>query len=151
MRIMFDLVMHDNDANLGDQGGGNLTWSNNNRDLAYLDQHEWTNTWIGDTTHVATSIARDGDTFVRTYELRQNYPNPFNPVTTIEYSIATPGRVQVEIFNLLGQRVKTLVDQNQTAGSHKVKFDGADLSSGVYFYSIKSGDFFKTKKMILLK
>ncbi len=151
MRIMFDLVFHDNDANLGDQGGGNLTWSNNNTDLAYLDQHEWTNTWIGDTTHVATSISRDGDTFVRTYELRQNYPNPFNPVTTIEYSIATPGRVQVEIFNLLGQRVKTLVDQNQTAGSHKVKFDGADLSSGVYFYSIKSGEFFKTKKMILLK
>ncbi len=50
MRIMFDLVMHDNDTNLGDTGGGNLTWSTNNTDLAYLDQHEWINTWIGDTT-----------------------------------------------------------------------------------------------------
>ncbi len=101
--------------------------------------------------HVATSIGRDDNTLVRTYELRQNYPNPFNPVTTIEYAIAAPGRVQVEIFNLLGERVKTLVDQNQTTGIHKVEFDGASLSSGVYFYTIRSGDFFKTKKMILLK
>jgi len=151
MRIMFDLVFHDNDANLGDQGGGNLTWSDKNRDLAYLDQHEWTSTWIGDTTHVATAIDRDEGNYVNTYELRQNYPNPFNPVTTIEYSIAQPGRVQVEVFNLLGERVLTLVDQNQTAGNHRVQFDGAALSSGVYFYSIKSADFFKTRKMILLK
>jgi len=151
MRIMFDLVMHDNDANLGDLGGGNLTWSTNNTDLAYLDQHEWTYTWIGDTTHVATSIGRDENNLVRTYELRQNYPNPFNPVTTIEYALAVQGRVQVEIFNLLGERVKTLVDQNQSAGTHKVEFDGASLSSGVYFYTIKSGDFFKSRKMILLK
>ena len=151
MRIMFDLVFHDNDADLGDQGGGNLTWSLNNTDLAYLDQHEWTSTWIGDTTHVATSINRKDDNLVRSFELRQNYPNPFNPVTTIEYAIATPGRVQVEIFNLLGERVVTLVDQNQNTGTYRVEFDGANLSSGVYFYSIRANGFFKTKKMILLK
>jgi flagellar hook assembly protein FlgD len=147
---MFDLVFHDNDEGQG--GNNNLTWSPNNRDLAYLDQFEWTNTWIGDTTHVsATSIGDNAGHFAGNYELRQNYPNPFNPETTIEFAIAKAGNVEIHVYNLLGQNVMTLVNEEMNAGRHQVKFDGNTLSSGVYFYAIKTADFFQTRKMILLK
>jgi hypothetical protein len=152
MRIMFDLVYHDNDAP-DDVGGGNLTWSPNNTDLAYLNQSEWTNTWIGDTTHVGASSIGDGNggNFAGSYELSQNYPNPFNPETTIKFAIAKAGDVEIKVFNMLGQNVVTLVNQKMNAGTHQVKFDGYSLASGIYFYTIRSGDFLKTRKMILLK
>ncbi len=153
MRIMFDLVMHDNDSP-DDVGGGNLTWSPNNTDLAYLNQAEWTNTWIGDTTNVGASSIGDGDGYghmASSYELRQNYPNPFNPVTTIAFSIAKAGNVEISVFNMLGQNIMTIANEKMDAGTHQVKFDGASLASGIYFYSIKTGDFLKTRKMILLK
>ncbi len=151
MRIMFDLVFHDNDVDQG--GNNNLTWSPNNRDLAYLDQFEWTNTWIGDTTHVdvSTSIGDDDGNLAGSYNLSQNYPNPFNPETTIEFAIAKAGDVEIQVYNLLGQNVFTVLNEKMNAGRHQVKFDGMTLSSGIYFYTIKSGDFFKTRKMLLLK
>ena len=151
MRVMFDLVFHDNDEGQG--GGNNLTWSSKNRDTAHLHQGEWTNTWIGDTTHVdaTTSVSNNSTNVVSTYELRQNYPNPFNPETTIEFAIAKPGNVEIAVYNLLGQNVLTLVNQKMNAGQHQVQFDASALSSGVYFYAIKSNEFFKTRKMILLK
>ncbi len=149
MRLMFDLVFHDND---GSGWEGNLTWSPNNKDLAYLDQHEWTFTWIGDTTSVATAIDDDlNGSVVYNYNLKPNYPNPFNPVTTIEYSLAKPGMVTLEIYDLLGKRVKTLVQERQQAGTHQVVFDASDLSSGIYFYKIKANQFVRTRKMLLVK
>jgi hypothetical protein len=151
MRIMFDLIFHDNDAP-DDVGGGNLTWSPNNTDLAYLSQAEWTNTWIGDTTAVSvTSIQAGADNIAMSYELYQNYPNPFNPETTIEFALAKQGKVSITIFNMLGQNVLTLVDENMNAGTHQVQLDASSLASGIYFYSIRTADFFKTRKMILLK
>ncbi|GAB4368694.1 MAG: hypothetical protein Kow0042_09970 [Calditrichia bacterium] len=90
------------------------------------------------------------------FELDQNYPNPFNPVTRIHFSLASSEKVKLEIYNVLGQRVKTLVNQKMTAGKHSINWDGRNeagklMGSGVYFYRLKAGDFTKTKKMILIK
>lgn len=90
------------------------------------------------------------------FELSQNYPNPFNPITQIDYQIAKDGYVLLEIFNVLGQKVKTLVSENQMAGNYTVIWNGTDdnnrkLPSGIYFYRLTSSQNIETKKMALLK
>jgi Ice-binding-like/Secretion system C-terminal sorting domain len=87
------------------------------------------------------------------FSLSQNYPNPFNPSTTVEYFIPSDGFVSLKIFNTIGQEVSTLVDENQSAGKYTVSFNSADigLPSGLYYYSLRSGDFNATRKMILIK
>jgi len=87
-----------------------------------------------------------------TFSLEQNYPNPFNPTTNIKYEIAEHGIYSIKIFNILGQEVYTLIDNKQlNAGVHSVKFNAADLSSGVYFYSLIGNGINITKKMMLMK
>ena len=81
----------------------------------------------------------------------QNYPNPFNPTTTITYSLTKDSFVTLKIFNELGREVKTLVSENKLPGKYEIKFNGKNLSSGVYFYKITAGDFTDTKKLIILK
>lgn len=85
------------------------------------------------------------------FSLSQNYPNPFNPSTMIEYSVANTGLVQMNVYNLLGQEVATLVNEIQNAGSYNVTFNAKNLASGVYFYRIVSGDFSEVKRMVLVK
>ncbi|MBD3384171.1 T9SS type A sorting domain-containing protein [candidate division KSB1 bacterium] len=85
------------------------------------------------------------------YQLHQNYPNPFNPVTTIEFSLAESGMTTLQIYDISGQQVATLIRQHLGAGSHSVQFDASSLASGVYYYKITSGSFSVTKKMILMK
>ena len=87
----------------------------------------------------------------KTYMLEQNYPNPFNPSTVIRYSIPITSNVTLKIFNILGQEVKTLVSQVKPGGTYQVSFDASRLSSGIYFYSLKAGDYSQVKKMVLLK
>lgn len=98
-----------------------------------------------------SDVENENSFTVNEYNLEQNYPNPFNPVTTIQYNIPKEGFVQIKIFNILGQEVKTLVNMNQTAGNYKVIFDASSLSSGVYLYQINVNDYQMTKKMILMK
>jgi dienelactone hydrolase len=86
-----------------------------------------------------------------TFELEQNYPNPFNPSTTVQYSLPKLSKVKIILFNLLGQEVATLVNEEKSSGNYKVNFDASNLPSGVYFYQLKAGNFIQTKKMILLK
>ena len=86
-----------------------------------------------------------------TYALYQNYPNPFNPTTTIKYSIPNTERVTLKIYNILGQEVATLVDEEQKPGVYELKFDAGNLASGVYFYRLKAGGFTAVKKMMLVK
>ena len=86
-----------------------------------------------------------------TFSLSQNYPNPFNPVTNIIYSIPVNGLVCLTVYNMLGQEVTKLVNENKHAGSYNVTFDGTNLSSGIYFYDITAGDYMERKKMVLLK
>jgi len=90
------------------------------------------------------------------YSLSQNYPNPFNPSTTIKYSIPTDVRgetqeVKLMVYDILGREVATLVNKQQKAGNYKVQFDASNLTSGIYLYSLQSGNFVDSKKMILLK
>jgi hypothetical protein len=86
------------------------------------------------------------------FVLIQNYPNPFNPSTTIKYGLPKDGRVRLDIYNLIGQRVGTLIDGvEQEAGYHEIAFRNESLGSGVYFYRLEAGDFAAVKKMILMK
>ena len=85
------------------------------------------------------------------YTLSQNYPNPYNPSTTISYSLKRAGEVRIEVFNALGQKVSTLVDEQQSAGRHIIQFNASQLSSGVYFYKIESGSFTQVRSMVLIK
>ncbi len=86
-----------------------------------------------------------------TYKLEQNYPNPFNPTTTINYSIKSDGFVSLKVYNILGQQVADLVNQNQRAGYYNVNFNAFNLPSGVYIYTIKTSGFTSSKKMLLIK
>lgn len=107
---------------------------------------------------VSLSGTPSATTLPKDFNLIQNYPNPFNPKTTIGYDLPSQSHVKVEIFNILGQKVTTLVDAVQDAGQYLVEWnatdnDGAKVSSGVYFYKMNAGDggFVKTQKMMLLK
>ncbi|RFM23227.1 MAG: T9SS C-terminal target domain-containing protein [Candidatus Thermochlorobacter aerophilum] len=85
------------------------------------------------------------------YELSQNYPNPFNPETTIRFSIARREEVLLEVFDVLGRKVATLVNEQLAPGSYVVRFNAATLSSGIYFYRMRAGAFSQSKKMMLIK
>ena len=90
------------------------------------------------------------------FDLAQNYPNPFNPTTTIKFALPEASNVNLEVYNILGQKVNVLVDSYMDAGYHSIEWNGDDqngnkVSSGVYFYKIKAGDFEQSKKMMLLK
>ena len=112
---------------------------------------------LGDTEDGITDVT-DQDKIIipNSFELTQNYPNPFNPTTTINYSLPKTSSISLRIYNINGQEIKTLVNTTQNAGSYSVIWDGRNnfnqqVSSGIYFYSIKSGNFVASKKMILLK
>jgi hypothetical protein len=90
------------------------------------------------------------------FSVSQNYPNPFNPICVIAYSLPTDCQVTLTVYNILGQKVRVLVEEYQSAGYKSVNWDGKDgqgqaLVSGVYFYRIQAGDFVQTKKMLLIK
>jgi len=86
-----------------------------------------------------------------TYELAQNYPNPFNPVTTISYAIPNAERVEITVYDIRGRIVQKLLDTYKEPGRYTVKFDGKQLSSGLYIYRLKSGDYITQRKMLLVK
>jgi hypothetical protein len=85
------------------------------------------------------------------YYLHQNYPNPFNPITKIGFEVPKEGNVSLKIYNLAGREVATLIDKYVSAGAYEVEFNAEGLSSGIYYYRLKSNDFNQIKKMILIK
>jgi len=85
------------------------------------------------------------------FNLEQNFPNPFNPVTKIKYSVLNNGYVKLAVYDIMGREIKTIVSENQKPGTYTVQFDGANLSSGTYFYRVETNSFTQTKKMIILK
>lgn len=114
-------------------------------------QDSWTNAGVQVHEGFPPTGVKPVDNVVKSYQLSQNYPNPFNPSTTIKFSIPEKNMVSLKIFNVLGQEVKTLINHEYSAGSYEVNFDASKLSSGIYFYTISTGDFHATKKMILMK
>jgi len=92
------------------------------------------------------------DEFVSsTTELCQNYPNPFNPVTSISFYNRMPGKVELTVYNTLGEKVATLINQNMSEGYNKVEFDASKFNSGVYYYTLVTPEKTLTKKMVLIK
>lgn len=106
-----------------------------------------------------TAITGVEDDKQYTFALEQNYPNPFNPVTIISYTIpnvvdakfASTANTKLIVYNILGQQVRTLVNEIKPAGNYQVKFDGSNLPSGIYFYTLSYGEFLQTRKLVLLK
>jgi len=115
---------------------------------------------VGETTtqHFVLSPLSESENTIVSQEtkLKGNYPNPFNPETTIAFSLATAGKVEIDIYNIKGSKVKTLVNERRSAGNHQVIWDGKDdndrnVGSGIYFYQMRANAFVTTKKMILMK
>jgi hypothetical protein len=102
---------------------------------------------------VSSSITdvEDEESMPDDYVLSQNYPNPFNPATTIKYQLPEASHVSLKIFNVMGELVQVLIDEEKPAGYHRAYFNAAGLSSGVYFYRICAGSYKDVKKMILTK
>ena len=124
-------------------------WRNPNNDGGY-------GTWDIDNVYIVErgtpgTVGVAGYTMPTTYALAQNYPNPFNPSTMIEFSLPRDSDIRLEIHNLLGQKVKTLIDAQVKQGTHKVKFDASEFSAGVYFYTLTTSEYAQTKKLVLLK
>lgn len=119
-------------------------------DYVYAFDPERETTGIDDDNTLADNILPEK------YDLKQNYPNPFNPSTIIEYSLPVKSDVKINIYNLLGQKVTTLVDKSQSAGKYNVTWDGTDgagmgVASGLYFYKINTNGYSEARKMLLLK
>jgi hypothetical protein len=97
------------------------------------------------------SAATENQTVARTFALEQNYPNPFNPSTEIRYQIAAASDVRLEVFDMLGRKVSTLVNERKPAGVYNATFNAANLSSGTYFYRLSAEGFVETRRMLLVK
>ena len=117
-------------------------------------------TWNDDVpgeSNVAKAVyADETEPLPETFALHQNYPNPFNPVTTINYDLPEPGRVHIVIYDILGKRVRTLVNDHQDAGYRSIRWNGTNdngqrAAAGMYIYLIQAADFVKSRKMTLLK
>ncbi len=85
------------------------------------------------------------------YYISQNYPNPFNPTTTIKFDLPKDGLITLEVYDILGRKITTLVNEHRNAGRYEQTFDASSLVSGVYVYKLHAGEFVSSKKMILLK
>ena len=92
-----------------------------------------------------------GEIIPDVYVLEQNYPNPFNPSTKIKFSISKESNVNLSIYNVLGELISSLVNEQMKPGYYEYDFNASNLATGVYLYRIKAGNFVETKKMILMK
>ncbi len=105
--------------------------------------------WFGTAMfHISNSV--NSSIIPNNFYLNQNYPNPFNPVTLIKFGINKDAFVTINVYNVLGQLLKTLVNENKSAGEYQVSFDGTNYASGLYLYKIKAGNFEQTKKMLII-
>jgi hypothetical protein len=107
--------------------------------------------WRRPFSELVVSVNATASQVPQELSLSQNYPNPFNPTTIIKYELPKSSEVRLSVFDVLGREVTVLVDERTDAGVHEVKFDGSNLSSGVYFYRLQAGDFTQTKRLLLLK
>ncbi len=132
----------------GSVQGGNAIFS-----ICFVDQQNgWLTADYGRIARFTGSTDIDGDiNSVNEFKLEQNYPNPFNPNTVISYQLPVNGNVTLKIYDVLGNEVTTLVNEEKPAGRYEVDFTASSLTSGVYFYKLAAGNYLVTKKMILMK
>jgi hypothetical protein len=107
----------------------------------------------GETRRFTLTLTAIGDDQMtpHSFKLDQNYPNPFNPTTTIGYDVPKASFVTLNVFNILGQEVASLVSERKEAGSYEMQFDASNLTSGVYFYQLKAGSFLETRRLLLVR
>ncbi len=106
---------------------------------------------LGKLTPFTTDVSDDRAAFPDNFVLHQNYPNPFNPITKIKYELPIRSKVSLNIYDILGKKVKTLENEVKNPGYYEIEFDASKLPSGVYFYKLEAGDFSSVKKMVLIK
>lgn len=107
--------------------------------------------WSRSVSGIPTSVGEKQRSVVNGFTLEQNFPNPFNPVTSITFSMNTPGMVSLTVYNILGEQIAVLVNDNLTSGFHSVRFDASSFASGIYFYTVRTQNVIETKRMVLLK
>jgi phosphatidylserine/phosphatidylglycerophosphate/cardiolipin synthase-like enzyme len=117
----------------------------------YLQEFKSRYMEAGGTDTIAASVRKNTNQVPDVYALTQNYPNPFNPSTQFNFSVKQTGPVTLKVYDLIGREIATLVNGEVSAGSYRVEWNAAQLSSGVYFYQLRAGEFVSTKKMILQK
>jgi hypothetical protein len=144
-RIPIDFTINDNDGTTAGPNGspreGMMTWSPYNDDTSWQSPQYWLYTWVGNSW--ITGINDVPGALPLTF--------PFNPSTTISYHLAKQSKVQLDVFNTLGQKVQTIVNEKQAAGFYNVQFEARNLASGIYFYRIQAESFVKVHKMVLMK
>ena len=112
----------------------------------------WNGTILKTINGGVTFIEEDKtNSLLNKFILNQNYPNPFNPLTNIQYSVNSTQQVTLKVYDLLGREIATLVNEEKPAGEYEVEFGGTGLTSGIYFYQLRAGEFTQVKKMVLLK
>jgi len=146
MKIPIELLVDDRDVTAGLDGS--IAFSPFYNGWAWMLPNTWAETWIGDQI---TAVSEETPSVVKNYELMQNYPNPFNPSTTIKFAMVKSGHATIKVYDVLGREVSTLLNEELSAGQHQVNFNASSLSSGVYYYTLKTGDFTSTRKMMLIK
>ncbi len=130
-------------------GGTNITTNSNGSEFYVTDSYNGTVRVYKE--QIPNGVKSGKNYLPSDYQLSQNYPNPFNPNTTIKYAIPKAGLVTIKVYNILGNEIATLVNEEKRPGEYSVIFNGLNLSSGIYFYRITSGKFTETKKLILMK
>jgi hypothetical protein len=100
---------------------------------------------------ILTDVELIDDELINDFYLEQNYPNPFNPSTIISFAVPKTSNVKLTVYDILGNEISVLIDEELSPGRYSADFDAVNVSSGVYFYRISAGDFIETKKMILLR
>jgi hypothetical protein len=108
---------------------------------------------VNDLYNQVTSVENDAgkNKIPSEFDLLQNYPNPFNPITTIKYSVPQSTKVVIKVFDVLGNKIETLVNEEKPVGTYELTWYAENLPSGIYFYRLQAGDFIETKKMVFIK
>ena len=147
MKIPIDFSINDADAT----GSRELVfcYSPYNEDDSWLHPWRWLWTWVGD--KMTVGVDDEANVVIGNYNLAQNFPNPFNPNTVISWQLAVRDFVTLKVYDVLGNEVATLVNEEKPAGNYKIDFKGNNLASGIYFYTLRAGSFVQSRKMLLLK